>query len=166
MKFFAKLVPLSTAVLRHLEMSYQCRDHSMEKTSTALGQTIRNARVSKGYTQQQLADQINVNLRSIQRIEKGEVTPRSYTLNLLADHLELADDIRQMPLGASDVVATLPNQTTKLISTIASGLLIIFLTAAFLSQSARFPETSFDLFVLIAIEIMLYSLLLLRIWRS
>lgn len=53
-----------------------------------LGQTIKNIRVQKRLTQANLAQQCNVNIRTIQRIEQGEVLPRFFTLNLLAKVLD------------------------------------------------------------------------------
>jgi transcriptional regulator with XRE-family HTH domain len=53
------------------------------------GQRIREARIGKGMTQQELADKTKINVRTIQRIENGEVTARSYTLNILAGALEM-----------------------------------------------------------------------------
>jgi uncharacterized RDD family membrane protein YckC len=53
-----------------------------------LGQTIKNIRLQKRLTQANLAQQCNVNIRTIQRIEKGEVLPRFFTLNLLSKVLD------------------------------------------------------------------------------
>jgi transcriptional regulator with XRE-family HTH domain len=52
-----------------------------------IGQKIKELRLLKGLTQEELAERTNLNVRTIQRIESGEVDPRSYTLNLLADAL-------------------------------------------------------------------------------
>jgi len=54
----------------------------------ALGEKIVIARKKKGLTQEQLADLTNVTVRTIQRIESGESTPRSYTLKTLATVLD------------------------------------------------------------------------------
>ena len=48
-----------------------------------LGKEILKLRLSKGMTQGELAIKCNVSLRTIQRIELAEVTPRSYTLKLI-----------------------------------------------------------------------------------
>jgi len=52
-----------------------------------LGQKIKELRVLKGLTQEDLADKTNLSVRTIQRIESGDVDPRTYTLNLLAQAL-------------------------------------------------------------------------------
>lgn len=53
-----------------------------------LGIKIVELRNTKGLTQEDLAAECNLNVRSIQRIEKGEVVPRAYTLNILSNVLE------------------------------------------------------------------------------
>jgi transcriptional regulator with XRE-family HTH domain len=52
-----------------------------------LADVVKSGRATKGYTQQELADLTRISLRSIQRIENGEVEPRVYTLRLLEEHL-------------------------------------------------------------------------------
>ncbi|WP_299441801.1 serine hydrolase [uncultured Aquimarina sp.] len=48
----------------------------------------------KGYTQEELSDKTTVGIRTIQRIEKGEVTPHLQTIKLLAVALEVnVDDL-------------------------------------------------------------------------
>jgi XRE family transcriptional regulator, regulator of sulfur utilization len=50
---------------------------------------IAVARKQKGLTQEQLADLTNVTVRTIQRIESGESTPRAYTLKTIATALDI-----------------------------------------------------------------------------
>lgn len=57
-----------------------------------LSQKIVTARKKKGLTQEQLADLTNITVRTIQRIESGESTPRSYTLKAIADALNIPFD--------------------------------------------------------------------------
>jgi uncharacterized Tic20 family protein len=52
-----------------------------------LGQKIQELRKLKGMTQEDLADKTGLSVRTIQRIEGGEVDPRSYTLNQIAEAL-------------------------------------------------------------------------------
>lgn len=54
-----------------------------------LYQKIVTARKQKGLTQEQLADLVNVTVRTIQRIENGGSTPRAYTLKTIATALGL-----------------------------------------------------------------------------
>ncbi len=61
-----------------------------------LGRKILELRKQKGFTQEELVEQCNINVRTIQRIESGEVTPRSFTLktilNALGQDLENLQD--------------------------------------------------------------------------
>ena len=50
---------------------------------------ISSARKQKGMTQEELAEQAQVTVRTIQRVESGESSPRAYTLKLIAAALEL-----------------------------------------------------------------------------
>jgi transcriptional regulator with XRE-family HTH domain len=44
---------------------------------------IKELRIKKGLTQQQLADECGITLRTIQRIENGEVKPSLHSLNTI-----------------------------------------------------------------------------------
>ncbi|HBH47326.1 MAG TPA: hypothetical protein DDX98_01720 [Bacteroidales bacterium] len=54
-----------------------------------IGTYIKEARLKKGLTQEELAFQTDISVRTIQRIESGEVDPRSYTLQSIAKVLEI-----------------------------------------------------------------------------
>ncbi|WP_139352637.1 helix-turn-helix domain-containing protein [Algoriphagus sp. A40] len=71
-----------------------------------LGKKISELRKAKGLTQEELVEKCNLNVRTIQRIEAGEVTPRSYTVKALFEALEyqweeakngFADEERKVP---------------------------------------------------------------------
>lgn len=53
-----------------------------------LGLKITELRQQKGFTQEKLAEYCDVSTRTIQRIEGGEVEPRSFTRNSLSNILE------------------------------------------------------------------------------
>jgi len=53
-----------------------------------LGLKISELRKSKGLTQEELVEQCNISVRTIQRIEAGEVTPRSYTIKTILSALD------------------------------------------------------------------------------
>lgn len=53
-----------------------------------LGLKITELRQEKGFTQEKLAEYCDVSTRTIQRIESGEVEPRSFTRNSLSNILE------------------------------------------------------------------------------
>ncbi|MCF6359951.1 MAG: helix-turn-helix domain-containing protein [Cyclobacteriaceae bacterium] len=53
-----------------------------------LGKTIVDLRQKKRLTQEELVELCNINVRTLQRIEAGEVTPREYTIRILLDALD------------------------------------------------------------------------------
>ena len=53
------------------------------------GKLIKELRIKKGMTQEELAEKTEVTSRTIQRIENGEVDPRVYTLQMIAKALEV-----------------------------------------------------------------------------
>jgi len=53
-----------------------------------LGKKIAELRKAKGYTQEELVDICHLSVRTLQRIESGEVSPRSYTLKVIFSALE------------------------------------------------------------------------------
>lgn len=55
----------------------------------SLSKNLTYQRKRKGYTQEKLAELSGVTVRTIQRIERGEVDPHMNTLKLLADSLEI-----------------------------------------------------------------------------
>jgi len=53
------------------------------------GQLIKELRIKKGLTQEELAEKTELSARTIQRIENGEVDPRAYTLQMIAKALDV-----------------------------------------------------------------------------
>jgi len=54
-----------------------------------IGKRIKEIRIKRGLSQEDLAESAKVNLRTIQRIENNETTPRGKTLKLIFDILEI-----------------------------------------------------------------------------
>ncbi len=54
----------------------------------ALGSKIVELRKQKGLTQEELVERCNINVRTLQRIENGEVSPRSYTIKTILSALD------------------------------------------------------------------------------
>lgn len=52
------------------------------------GDKLKEMRLKKKMTQEELSEKSSINVRTIQRIENGEVSPRGSTLNLLANALD------------------------------------------------------------------------------
>lgn len=55
-----------------------------------ISEQIRTLRKSKGFSQEVLAENAGINLRTLQRIETGNVEPRGETLRMLAQALEVS----------------------------------------------------------------------------
>ena len=53
------------------------------------GTVIKELRIKKGLTQEELADKTELSARTIQRIENGEVDPRAYSLQMIAKALDV-----------------------------------------------------------------------------
>ncbi|RAW02545.1 helix-turn-helix domain-containing protein [Pseudochryseolinea flava] len=53
------------------------------------GELIKQLRLKKGITQDELAERTDISVRTIQRIESCEVDPRAYTLQSIATALEV-----------------------------------------------------------------------------
>jgi len=65
---------------------------NQQMNSTDLANKIKTLRLQKGFSQEKLADESQLSLRTIQRIENGETEPRGYTLNRLAQSLGLTTE--------------------------------------------------------------------------
>jgi len=135
---------------------------------------IREARLAKGYTQKELSDLANISVRSIQRIENGEIVPRSYTLKTLSGVLEIPfETFQDLPLqpDAVELQEPLPkpvpkiNKAQKIILSIGLPLVVFFGCWAYIAQSPTFPETQFELLTFITIVLLLLIVLLFMIWK-
>lgn len=136
-----------------------------------IAEMVRSGRLAKGYTQLKLSELTHISLRSIQRIENGDVAPRVFTLNLLADQLNFntADALMIKKIAGStatpgDAARTI-NRPLQLILSVGTALLLLLFSAAFLSQTRRFPETNFESFSFWGMVVLGYMLVLWRIWR-
>jgi transcriptional regulator with XRE-family HTH domain len=78
---------------------------------SSIADLIANSRKSKNLTQEQLAELSKVNLRTIQRIENNENTPRGYTLKLICDILEI-----DIPNTESEILKSKTNKLELIIS--------------------------------------------------
>ncbi|EAS18614.1 hypothetical transmembrane protein [Flavobacteria bacterium BBFL7] len=78
-----------------------------------LGNYIAQLRKEKGLTQEELVELCNINVRTIQRIENGDVTPRSYTIkNILSALGKSIDDVfKSVEKKAADLPAITYNKS-------------------------------------------------------
>lgn len=140
-----------------------------------LGKKILELRKANGLTQEELVARCNINVRTIQRIEAGEVTPRSHTVRSIFAALEI--DLDQLQARAA-----LPNTSKEksqwLLMAFISGL-IYFILAFWeaymdygLSTSPSISVSAWQ-YTLVKISILVfYSLFMLgfyqmgRIWEN
>ena len=57
-----------------------------------LGKKLAELRKQNGLTQEELVEKCNISVRTIQRIEAGEVEPRSYTIKTILNALNIQFD--------------------------------------------------------------------------
>jgi transcriptional regulator with XRE-family HTH domain len=60
--------------------------------SIKLSEKLKKLRIDKGYSQEELSEKSNLSLRTIQRLENGESSPREDTINLLIKAFDLPND--------------------------------------------------------------------------
>lgn len=81
-----------------------------------LGLKILELRKAKGLTQEELVERCNINVRTIQRIEAGEVSPRSHTIKSIMD--ALGYDYEALPLSEEESpVKEEPMQKSRIFKT-------------------------------------------------
>jgi transcriptional regulator with XRE-family HTH domain len=91
-----------------------------------LGKKILELRKSSGLTQEELVARCNINVRTIQRIEAGEVTPRGHTIRSIFAALDF--DIKQ--LSRNQVNSKVSVKDSKLmIWAFISGLIYLLLSS-------------------------------------
>jgi uncharacterized Tic20 family protein/DNA-binding Xre family transcriptional regulator len=76
------------AIFRPLSIMGLSKPKEISMNQPDLGLKIAELRQQKGLTQEKLAEYCEVSTRTIQRIESGEVEPRSFTRNSLSNILE------------------------------------------------------------------------------
>lgn len=74
---------------------------------TGLGDTVKTLRIKKGFSQEKLAADAELSLRTIQRIESGETEARGDTLQRLAVALNV---------GVNELIAPAENEDKSLLA--------------------------------------------------
>lgn len=111
----------------------------MDIKQPELGKKISEMRKAKGLTQEELVELCNLNVRTIQRIEAGEVTPRSYTIKALFEALGArweSMEINSLPEHPKSIV-------TWLYTGFGAGLVYFFLSYFDISMEIEWMEGSF-----------------------
>ncbi|MBX2913784.1 MAG: helix-turn-helix transcriptional regulator [Cyclobacteriaceae bacterium] len=141
-----------------------------KKTKEMTANWLRDGRLSKGLTQKELAEKSNISMRSIQRIENGELIPRSHTLKTLAEILGLSfeDFIKsahERELTILQRKSSL-NNPQRIVLSLGLCLIIILLAWAYVAQAVNFPETTFELLVFVSLTLSLITAVLFFLWRK
>jgi transcriptional regulator with XRE-family HTH domain len=134
---------------------------------------VKEARLAKGYTQQELSELSNISVRSIQRIENGEILPRNYTLKTLAGILGISFE-SMLPAAPESMLPAAPvskparktNRAQKIILSVGIVLFVVLGSWAFIAQSPRFPETHFEFLTFAAFVFLGLTIILYFIWRT
>jgi transcriptional regulator with XRE-family HTH domain len=125
---------------------------------------VKKARLAKGYTQQELSEISNISVRSIQRIESGDIVPRNFTLKTLSTVLEIPFETMQEP--ATEKPSARLNSIQKIILSAGLVLFIGLGSWAFIEQSPRFPETTFEFLTFLAFVLLGITIILVLIWKN
>lgn len=135
-------------------------------TPAQSGGIVKEARLRKPLTQKELAGLAGISLRSLQRIENGEVLPRAYTWRQLGNHIDLAQELtRHTGLPLTGTKAPGLNLPRKWILSAAALAVIILSFSAFVIQSPTFPETRFETINMVLAGCVLYAISLYKIWK-
>lgn len=136
--------------------------HNMQQPQ--LGLKIQEWRKAKGMTQEELVEKCNINVRTIQRIEAGEVTPRSYTVKAILEALGVEKEL-PMPAIASNEPLIFSKQSKQIFLTAAIAGVIYFLVSMleiywdgvlFFDSALKIPDYYVLIKVIILISFSLY----------
>lgn len=115
-----------------------------------LGLKISELRKQKGLTQEELVEQCNINVRTLQRIKSGEVSPRSYTVKTILSALDYDyESLQEDKKDSEDKLDPIPAEEAKTIFNLltmawVAGILF-FIVAIFegFSDYSRFDDNTF-----------------------
>lgn len=150
-----------------------------KKQKEMIATLVKEGRLLKGYTQKELSERSNISIRSIQRIENGEIIPRSYTLKTIAEvigtpfeaftKITMGENISADEIGFIETRKTTSSTITVTQRIIlSSGLcaIVLILAAAYIAQSSSFPETNFEMFIFSAVVLVTLTGILFFLWRN
>jgi len=130
------------------------------------GKLIRELRIKKGMTQEDLADRTEVSARTIQRIENGEVDPRAYTLQMIAKALEVDFSIFTGEAMGEEKDMELDTKRTWLALIHLSGVLPLFFPAIMIwnRKKAGIKEMTEHCRAVIAFQSTILLMFVLSLW--
>lgn len=115
------------------------KQHIMKQPE--LGKKILELRKQKGFTQEELVEQCNINVRTIQRIEAGDVFPRSYTIKAILEALGFDyEEVFQKKYISGKFDALLRINKDKIYKQLNVAIVfgVIFILAGFFELGAEF----------------------------
>jgi transcriptional regulator with XRE-family HTH domain len=123
-----------------LTNSYSCIKKQQTMNQPELGKRIAELRKAKELTQEELVEKCNLSVRTLQRIESGEVTPRSSTLNLIYAALDFKDEkqAKTSNEGKSNWLSLKTNKVAKIAVAISLLISVVLITA--IGQQSDEPE--------------------------
>ncbi|UJP64636.1 helix-turn-helix domain-containing protein [Mongoliitalea daihaiensis] len=136
--------------------------HNMQQPQ--LGLKIQEWRKAKGMTQEELVEKCNINVRTIQRIEAGEVTPRSYTVKAILEALGVEKEL-PTPTILSNEQLIFPKKSKRTFLAAAIAGCIYFMISMleiywdgvlFFDSALKIPEYYIPVKILILISFSLY----------
>ncbi len=112
-----------------------------------LGEKIIELREQKGLTQEELVEKCNINVRTIQWIEAGETTPRSYTIKIILNALGLDYEKvfeKQYKEGKFDKILRFFPNNLKQVLNVSFVAGIVYFVFGF-AETAYYTTSLFDL---------------------
>ena len=111
-----------------------------------LGKRILELRKQKGFTQEELVEQCNINVRTIQRIEAGDVTPRSFTIKTILEVLGVDNNsFFQDSIHEKEVIQFTDNDKKILTTSLISGIFVaVFSVIGMIIEFSLLSEISYS----------------------
>jgi transcriptional regulator with XRE-family HTH domain len=139
----------------------------IQKMKMETGKLIKELRIKKGMTQEELADKTEVSARTIQRIENGEVDPRAYTLQMIAKALEIDFSVFTDVSSDEEKDLDMDRKRTWLALIHLSGLLPLFFPTIMIwnRKKADIKEITEHYRAVIAFQSMILFICVIGLWR-
>lgn len=132
------------------------------------GSIIKELRIKKGLTQEELAEKTELSARTIQRIENGEVDPRAYTLQMIAKALDVDFSLFTEDASDSEKDLDMDSKRTWLALIHLSGIIPLFFPTIMIwnRKKAEIKEMTEHYRAVIAFQSMILFLCVLVLWGN
>ena len=131
-----------------------------------IGKLIKELRIKKGMTQEELADKTEVSSRTIQRIENGEVDPRAYTLQMIAKALEVDFNLFVENTQDENREVENLNNNNSLALLHLSGILPLFIPTFLIwnKKNNRTTDSTIHFRAVITLQLTILGITLVGLW--